>query len=130
MEKLDVRRWHVRAARSGDDYKVWVNVPGYYSSGRAISLRDGARRNLRVPLTRETPYPCDFTVVNKTGWRITLYFDDGGPRDYVFPWSSTSFTLRGPVGISPSAEFSNRPPMKWGIVAASCDGAAYVNLLP
>jgi hypothetical protein len=114
----------------GGKYMFSVFVPGYHSYSSVIEISSEFPRRLPpVKLAHQSP-SCKFTVFNRTGWWITLYFDDGGPPGRVRPWSSISYDIKGTVRIGPVAEFIDAPPLRWEEVPADCYGPGYANLWP
>jgi hypothetical protein len=112
-------------------YVASVSVPGYMNVRRNFTLAAGGpAQDLEVRLPHRSPYPCSFTVVNNTGYRITLYMGTTqGPIEMVEPRSFRQFTVTQAFNIGPQAEFTNAAPLVWAPIAADCEdsGIAYLD---
>lgn len=113
----------------GDAYLLSVESRGYRPYRTSVQITPGKATSLSVAVQQASPDYCDVTILNKTGWRITLEFDDPGPPLRLAPWANIAIPLKGPVRMKPFAYFDNGgPPLRWGDYQLHCNGPGYLVL--
>jgi hypothetical protein len=106
-------------------YVLSVTEPGY--SGAATLVTAPGRAS--IWLQRAAVYPCNFTVVNGTGWRLVVSAGANARTVLIPPWQSFTDTLAQPAFFFAAAYFTSGPPLTWGPIAGRCDGPGYIRLV-
>lgn len=106
-------------------YVLTVSQPGYAESSILIN----APGNTTVSLRRTPTYPCDFTVINMTGWRIFVGPNGAQPR-VIPPYQAYTSRLFHPDTFSARANFVDASPLTWGPISAQCGDPGYIRIIP
>lgn len=111
------------------DYLLQVDAPNYRPYSGTFNL-SSTPRPVTIPLQAASRYPCQFSVLNETGWVIRLYGNQPLPF-IVAPWSSYHFTVNGPLRVRPLAFVDGQTkPISWPESSVNCDGSGLLKLSP
>jgi hypothetical protein len=105
-------------------YVITVTGPIHQRQSQSVLVApDGRDLAIEVPLVRRSPYPCTFTIVNRTDLVIDLFM--GGPDgaiETLYPHSAADFTLRRFLVMEPAALLDDGRQVVWDPVPGDCEG--------
>ena len=111
------------------DYLLFIDQPGHYGYTRSISVGSGETARFDVALPVASPYPCQFSVINRTGWNVGLSSTDEIPPGEMLPFASVAFIISSPTSLYAHANFEYGPPVLWGPMTVQCGGPNSINII-